>query len=213
MIKTQFPDLFLFPAKFYSKHLGTICFLLLGISVSAQNISEEKQAVLNKLSNIMIIDKVVIKQKKELIETIQKQINSNNEKLMMDLRYSIDDLQLQDNFTKEFSRLNEKMQKKFADLFDEKIDFKQILSNMNAEIYNKHFTTEELIIIGRFFASKPGRKYLELGPEIIREAEKMSSESLTLKTGELINELSNEYMESFRELRDYYDKMEKKDKK
>lgn len=175
--------------------------------------SDNKKAqLIDKLSKVMLQEDVVEKQQTQLIDQIKNQISLSNQNLLRQLRYSIDSHPLQTDFTSEFNQLSKAMQEDFDKQIRKSFDLKDFLKELNQKVYGKHFSQSELVAMGRFFSSKAGRKYLKMGPEVMKEVTQKTQQDFSKAVNQVATTLGDKYMTRFKELRDRYEVMEKNEK-
>ena len=82
--------------------------------------------------------------------------------------------------------------RRFRELFSERVNYSQLLEEVSFEIYNKHYTTEELEDLVTFYKTPTGRKTIEIMPQIFAESMTKTSERLRPQIGPIVQQLIDE---------------------
>lgn len=172
------------------KFLNIISFLFLILipiqPILAKDIPEEKNQLIDKLLELNGVTFLEEANMKMVISSINH-----------DMDYFIDEVSLDANIPKD---QKEKVKKEsferisgmFKGLYPKKINSQEIYKSTYLEMYDKHFSKNELQSIMTFFNSPIGKKYLETMPKIDADAIKKISEKIDPKITELVNQLIEE---------------------
>lgn len=91
-------------------------------------------------------------------------------------------------FQQQYTRFLARFQKRFA----EKINLRQLVEEVNGNLYTKYFTVDELRDILAFYRTATGKKSLTLMPEMMNEAMEQTNSRVYPVSMEIITELMQE---------------------
>lgn len=84
--------------------------------------------------------------------------------------------------------------KRFRELFKQKVNFAQLMDDISYSLYGKYFTESELSDLVAFYKSPTGKKTIEVMPQLFAESMAKTSDALLPKVREIIGEVMNEEM-------------------
>jgi hypothetical protein len=79
--------------------------------------------------------------------------------------------------------------KRFRQLFSEKVNFAQLVDNISYSIYDKYFTEDELRDLVTFYQTPTGRKTIEVLPQLFTDSMTKTSEVLIPKMQQIVDEV------------------------
>lgn len=90
--------------------------------------------------------------------------------------------------------------KRFRELFNQRINYSQLVEELSYEIYDKHYSTEEIRDLLAFYKSPTGLKTIKIMPQIFLESMTKTSERLTPQLQPLVKEIIDEEMKRVEKL-------------
>ena len=85
-----------------------------------------------------------------------------------------------------------RLSKRMRELFLQRIDMRQLVEDISYSVYDKHFTVEELRDLVAFNKSPTGKKVLEVMPALFAESVAKTSEIVTPKVKEIVDEIQKD---------------------
>lgn len=82
--------------------------------------------------------------------------------------------------------------KRFKELYSERINFDEIIEQVYHSLYNRYFTEKELSALIVFYKSPPGKKLLEVMPQLTYEAMQQSNELLNPQVMAIMQDILRE---------------------
>lgn len=163
------------------------------IGTHAQEITPEKRELIEELIEITevkeqaekITDIMLLQMENNYGETIRQIMPGS------DLFGDKDSEECRERTAESYKRFS----KRFRELYPQRVNYMEVIEQIYYPLYDKYFTTDDLKYIIEFYKSPTGQKFIKIMPEFMKEGMQRSSEMLTPKIIELINEILQEEKE------------------
>ena len=150
----------------------------------------QKQTLLKELITAMDLKGITEKS----MEAQFAQMESSFPQMMIASYPNIAELpkEAQESFQKKTVASGIRAMKRMQELYAQKIDFGTIVEQIYLPIYDKHFSTEELKDLLKFYGSPTGKKFVANTPLFTQEALQKSNEVLVPRVIEILNQVMTE---------------------
>jgi len=179
-----------------------VCFAAYS-SLSA-NSSTPRSRVVTRLTDVLVSKSEVAKQQEKLTGQIREIVRKNNQQLLDRLRIFIEDEGTQQQFVERFNQISLEMEDSLRQRFDSDLGLADFLRNTTMDIYEREFTDEEMVLLGKFFTSTIGRKYLSLSSVIMEDLFAETQNVIVPRLLEIQAKVQEEYLPKFKELHGEY---------
>ncbi|MGH9902755.1 MAG: DUF2059 domain-containing protein [Pyrinomonadaceae bacterium] len=85
-------------------------------------------------------------------------------------------------------------------LFNQKVDYPKLVEEVSQEVYDEHFTAEELRDLLAFYKTPTGRKTIKIMPQLFSESMNKTSERLAPEVQPIVKEIIEEEMRRIEKL-------------
>lgn len=169
---------------------------LVSSSAAQTKISEEKKLLIKELLAVThsvqnsegVMNLMSDQIEKETLDMLKPMIESNSS-LSASQKAALQ---------KEMMESSKRAAGRMRELFKEKINFGSLIEEISDEIYDAHYSTEELKDLLAFYESPTGQKTIRITPEIMTESMMKTSERLSPQIQGIIKQVVDEEMARFK---------------
>lgn len=169
---------------------------LAGTAFAQSKISDEKKVLIKELLAVThsvqnsegVVNLMVDQIEKETVETLKPMIERNSS------LSSAKKAALQKEMIDSSKRAAERMR----ELFREKIDYGRLIEEVSEEIYDAHYSNDELKDLIAFYESPTGQKTVRITPQILSESMLKTSQRLSPQIQEIVKQVVDEETARFK---------------
>tara|TARA_B100000674_G_C37913098_1_gene949519 strand:- start:497 stop:1093 length:597 start_codon:yes stop_codon:yes gene_type:complete len=136
-----------------------------------------KQKAVDKLVELIINPNETENLRKDLLLKIQSGLALSNNAIFEELLQETGSGD-KSYLIREYQKIEAKMNSQIALSFAKHIDIDNVIREINAKVYAKHYTRAELEALVRFYSGTLGKKFLRVSKSMVEQTQTLSAETL-----------------------------------